>query len=135
MSVSVQADTQQQPIDTSPVNHEDAQSIVQTIRDILSTDAQVIQPAADGEVNGDDFSTANYWDASSMAPLNAVSAVSTTPGPGARCHVCPGQGLTQLHSLLSTGDTKLTQTWKSRLPSLDYGLSNHHPPRYGTACI
>jgi hypothetical protein len=82
MNGTVEADIPQQPVDTQPVNHGDVQIIAQTIRDLASTEVQVVRPVAEGEngaqaVNSSDFGITSYWDAPSMAPLNARSAVST----------------------------------------------------------
>ncbi|KAK0632123.1 NUDIX hydrolase domain-like protein [Immersiella caudata] len=74
MSGSVEADTPQQAVDTQPVNQDDIQTVAQTIRDLTSTEVQVVHPG--GENGGDDFGITCYWDASSMAPLNARSAAA-----------------------------------------------------------
>ncbi|KAK0734996.1 hypothetical protein B0T26DRAFT_90673 [Lasiosphaeria miniovina] len=70
-----------------PQDQDDGDTLVRSIRDFLSSAAQVVLPAqdnneplgddgedVDGEGEADDSSY--YWDASTMAPLNAASAAA-----------------------------------------------------------
>ena len=114
--MNVECDTQQQSVD---INHKGTKTIIQTIRDTLTTKAQVILPTAEGEedlegpneADVDEYGIKNYWDASSMAPLSATSAVRTippsrvytsshsvrsSPGPCVNSRGGMGQGSTQL---------------------------------------
>jgi len=87
MSSSVEADIQQQQPtgkETDTPIHEETQRIIQSIRDVIAPQAEVIRPFAEERVDGgenaeaveDRYGSSHYWDASGMAPLNAASAVS-----------------------------------------------------------
>ena len=102
MSSSVEADIQQQQPtgkETDTPIHEETQRIIQSIRDVIAPQAEVIRPFAEERVDGvenaeaveDRYGSSHYWDASGMAPLNAASAVSlpstSAPTPKTQCNV------------------------------------------------
>lgn len=68
--------------EVDPLSREDIQTLVQGIRDAAGADPEVILPprneAEETRDEGTEYGGSCYWDASSMAPLNAASAVRTT---------------------------------------------------------
>lgn len=71
----------------SPEHQEEVQTIIQSVQDAPASDTALPLPAeldgeaaeflSEGEEEEETHKGSNYWDASTMAPLNAVSAVST----------------------------------------------------------
>lgn len=57
----------------------DVQTLIQSIQDASSAPP----PTTTTTTNLDEFDQGEYWDYSSMAPLNAVSAVSSSLAPQA----------------------------------------------------
>jgi hypothetical protein len=91
MSASLSAE-EQLPVQVqvgSPEHQEAVQTVIQSIQDAPASDTALPLPAdLDGEAaeflseeeeeeEEESHKGSNYWDASTMAPLNAVSAVST----------------------------------------------------------
>jgi hypothetical protein len=90
MSASLPAE-EQLPVQVqvgSSEHQEAVQTVIQSIQDAPASDTALPLPAdLDGEAaeflseeeeeEEESYKGSNYWDASTMAPLNAVSAVST----------------------------------------------------------